>query len=145
MHAVAVSASLTVCLVHISSNTNTKAIGYMSVTHCIGSFSLTRCLSHTQSLSLTLVLAYTSFSSVSFWHWWEFRRTTLCLIHSVRSPSLPASLYHLICYITALLCSGLSSLPSRRSSNPYGLARNMSHFLGYTSHAFIGRSMRIFL
>lgn len=101
-------------------------------------------VSHTQSLSLALVLAYTSFSSASFsfWHWWEFQGTRLCFIHSVHSISLPASLYHLFCYITTIFFAQgkENSLPSRRSSNPYGLARNMSQ-----DSPDIGRSMRVLL
>lgn len=95
---VAVSGFLTQSVSHTYiSNTNTKDTGYMSLTHCIGSFSLTECLTHTVSIPHThTCISVFPTASFSFWHWWESQGARLCLILSVYSISLPANVYGII-------------------------------------------------
>lgn len=128
-HGSCLGLSHTGCLTLTSSNTNTKAAGPMSLKHCIGSLSLSLCFTHSFSLPHTCACRHLFFfclflfgiggsfreqGSVLFTLFAVSRSLLVCTICFAILP------FGLLYYY--LLCSGLSSLPSRRSSNPYGLS-----------------------
>lgn len=103
----------------------------MSIKHCIASLSLSLCFTHSPTLPHTFAFRHLLF----FWHWCEFQGTRLSVIHSVCSISLPASLYHLVCFIT--ICFAQDSVPSPQGGAQTLMAplkhKNIPHFLGFTT------------